>query len=106
MVTRKSQSETLKGKIEKYQKELKKIQDEAKSNENKIQKKTDDYVAKIEEITMKKEKDISKNLNTVQADYIVALMTESGKSIEELEIFAKETNIVSKTGGDSNVQGY
>ena len=33
-------------------------EDEAKSNENKIQKKTDDYVAKIEEITMKKEKDI------------------------------------------------
>lgn len=87
MVTRKSQSETLKGKIEKYQKELKKIQDQ-------------------KSILLKKEKDISKNLNTVQADYIVALMTESGKSIEELEIFAKETNIVSKTGGDSNVQGY
>lgn len=87
MVTRKSQSETLKGKIEKYQKELKKIQDQ-------------------KSILLKKEKDISKNLNTAQADYIVALMTESGKSIEELEIFAKETNIVSKTGGDSNVQGY
>lgn len=87
MVTRKSQSETLKGKIEKYQKELKKIQDQ-------------------KSILLKKEKDISKNLNTVQADYIVALMTESGKSIEELERFAKETNIVSKTGGDSNVQGY
>ena len=33
-------------------------EDEAKSNENKIQKKTDDYVAKIDEITAKKEKDI------------------------------------------------
>lgn len=77
----------LKGKIEKYQKELKKIQDQ-------------------KSILLKKEKDISKNLNTVQADYIVALMTESGKSIEELERFAKETNIVSKTGGDSNVQDY
>ncbi|MCP9017086.1 hypothetical protein NML69_03720 [Streptococcus sp. CF8-6] len=87
MVTRKSQSETLKGKIEKYQKELKKIQDQ-------------------KSILLKKEKDISKNLNTVQADYIVALMTESGKSIEELERFAKETNIASKTGGDSNVQDY
>lgn len=87
MVTRKSQSETLKGKIEKYQKELKKIQDQ-------------------KSILLKKEKDISKNLNTVQADYIVALMTESGKSIEELERFAKETNIVLKTGGDSNVQDY
>lgn len=87
MVTRKSQSEMLKGKIEKYQKELKKIQDQ-------------------KSILLKKEKDISKNLNTVQADYIVALMTESGKSIEELERFAKETNIVSKTGGDSNVQDY
>lgn len=87
MVTRKSQSETLKGKIEKYQKELKKIQDQ-------------------KSILLKKEKDISKNLNTVQAAYIVALMTESGKSIEELERFAKETNIVSKTGGDSNVQDY
>lgn len=33
-------------------------EDEAKADENKIQKKTDDYVAKIEEITTKKEKDI------------------------------------------------
>lgn len=33
-------------------------EDEAKADENKIQKKTDDYVAKIEEITSKKEKEI------------------------------------------------
>ena len=33
-------------------------EDEAKVDENKIQKKTDDYVAKIEEITTKKEKEI------------------------------------------------
>ena len=33
-------------------------EDEAKAEENKIQKKTDDYVAKIEEITTKKEKEI------------------------------------------------
>jgi len=33
-------------------------EDEAKVDENKIQKKTDDYVAKIEEITAKKEKEI------------------------------------------------
>ena len=33
-------------------------EDEAKADEAKIQKKTDDYVAKIEEITAKKEKDI------------------------------------------------
>ena len=33
-------------------------EDEAKSDEAKIQKKTDDYVAKIDEITVKKEKDI------------------------------------------------
>ena len=33
-------------------------EDEAKSDEAKIQKKTDDYVAKIEEITTKKEKEI------------------------------------------------
>ena len=33
-------------------------EDEAKSDETKIQKKTDDYVAKIDEITAKKEKDI------------------------------------------------
>lgn len=33
-------------------------EDEAKDDENKIQKKTDDYVAKIEEITTKKEKEI------------------------------------------------
>jgi ribosome recycling factor len=33
-------------------------EDEAKADENEIQKKTDDYVAKIEEITTKKEKEI------------------------------------------------
>ena len=33
-------------------------EDEAKADENKIQKKTDNYVAKIEEITAKKEKEI------------------------------------------------
>ena len=33
-------------------------EDEAKADENKIQKKTDDYVAKIEEITAKKGKEI------------------------------------------------
>lgn len=33
-------------------------EDEAKADENKIQKKTDDYVSKIEEITTKKEKEI------------------------------------------------
>lgn len=33
-------------------------EDEAKSDEAKIQKKTDDYVTKIDEITAKKEKDI------------------------------------------------
>lgn len=33
-------------------------EDEAKADENKIQKKIDDYVAKIEEITAKKEKEI------------------------------------------------
>lgn len=33
-------------------------EDEAKSDEAKIQKKTDDYVAKIDAITVKKEKDI------------------------------------------------
>ena len=33
-------------------------EDEAKADENKIQKKTDDYVAKIEEMTTKKEKEI------------------------------------------------
>ncbi|MBN6014391.1 MULTISPECIES: hypothetical protein [Streptococcus] len=87
MVTRKSQSEILKGKIEKYQLELEKIQDQKTK-------------------LLGKERKLTQNLNTAQADYIVALMNESGKSIEELERFAKETNIVSKTGGDSNVQNY
>ena len=85
MVTRKSQSEILKGKIEKYQLELEKIQDQKTK-------------------LLGKERKLTQNLNTTQADYIVALMNESGKSIEER--FAKETNIVSKTGGDSNVQNY
>ena len=87
MVTRKSQSEILKGKIEKYQQELEKIQDQKSK-------------------LLGKEKKLTQNLNTTQADYIVALMTESGKSIEELERCAIETKIVSMTGGDSNVQNY
>ena len=87
MVARKSQSEILKGKNEKYQQKIEKIQDQKSK-------------------LLGKEKKLTQNLNTTQADYIVALMNESGKSIEELERLAKETNIVSKTGGDSNVQNY
>lgn len=88
MVTRKSMSQTLKSKTEKLEKELEKIQ---------IQK------AQL----VIKEKDLTKQLKAVKADYIVALMSESGKSIEELENFAKaKTEGIAENGGDSHVQDY
>lgn len=82
MVTRKNTSQTLKGKTEKIERELEKVQAQ-------------------KQLLLSKEKDLTKQLNAVKADYIVALMTESGKSIEELERFAKAEN-----GGDVHVQDH
>ena len=87
MVTRKSLSETLKAKTEKLSQELEKIQTQ------KAQLTT-------------KEKDLTKQLKTIKAEYIVALMSESGKSIEELERFAQTKTEAPMNGGDGHVQNY
>lgn len=86
MVTRKNTSQTLKGKTEKIERELEKVQAQ-------------------KQLLLSKEKDLTKQLNAVKADYIVALMTESGKSIEELERFAKAEN-KAENGGDVHVQDH
>ena len=71
MVTRKSQSQGLKAKTEKLEKEL------------------------------------TKQLKATKAEYIVALMSESGKSIEELERFAKDkAEDATENGGDGHVPNY
>lgn len=90
MVTRKPMSKTLKAKTEKLEKELEKLQTQKAQLAN-------------------KEKGLTKQLKAVKADYIVALMSESGKSIEELERFAKtdqtaEGDVVN--GVDAHVQDY
>ncbi|HEM3715624.1 TPA: hypothetical protein U1D13_001689 [Streptococcus suis] len=88
MVTRKSQSQGLKAKTEKLEKELEKVQTQ-----------------KAQLVT--KEKELTKQLKAIKAEYIVALMSESGKSIEELERFAKEkAENVPENGGDGHVQNY
>lgn len=86
MVTRKSTSETLKAKTEKLEKELDKIQTQKAQ-------------------LVDKEKDLTKQLKETKAGYIVALMSESGKSIEELERFAKDkAKDATENGGDDHVQ--
>lgn len=86
MVTRKSMSQALKTKTEKLEKELEKVQTQ-----------------KAQLVT--KEKVLTKQLKDVKADYIVALMSESGKSIEELERFATaKTEGIVENGGDGHVQ--
>ena len=86
MVTRKSQTETLKAKINKFDAELQKIKDQKTQLAN-------------------KERELNKQLKTAKADYIVALMAESGKSIEDLELFSK-TETVAENGGDGHVSDY
>ncbi len=86
MVTRKSQAETLKAKINKFDAELEKIKDQKTQLAN-------------------KERELNKQLKTAKADYIVALMAESGKSIEDLELFSK-TETVAENGGDGHVSDY
>ncbi|HFU4060249.1 TPA: hypothetical protein ACGOZ1_001679 [Streptococcus suis] len=88
MVTRKSQSQGLKAKTEKLEKELEKVQSQK-----------DQLVTK--------EKELTKQLKSTKAEYIVALMTESGKSIEELERFAKDTaEDATENGGDGYVSNH
>lgn len=88
MVTRKSMSQTLKAKSEKLEKDLEKIQSQKSQ-------------------LIAKEKELTKQLKAVKADYIVALMSESGKSIEELERFAQaKQEVATKNGGEGHVQNY
>ena len=88
MVTRKSQSQGLKAKTEKLEKELEKVQSQ-----------------KAQLVT--KEKELTKQLKATKAEYIVALMSESSKSIEELERFAKDkAEDATENGGDGHVPNY
>ena len=77
MAPKKTQTQSLKGKLEKFNAELEKIQE-----------------AKI---------------NALQAEYIIALMAESGKSFDEFENFAfNNSNQVnsSEEVGEGHVQNY
>lgn len=84
MVTRKNTSQQLKKKISKYETDLEKLQEQKR-------------------LLSQKEKEILKNVKEAKSDYIIALMAESGKTIEELELFAKtekENHNSSSENGD------
>ncbi|MGI2824240.1 hypothetical protein ACRN89_09435 [Streptococcus mitis] len=90
MVPKKSQTQSLKGKLEKFNAELEKIQEQKRA----LNQKEKEYEAKI---------------NALQAEYIIALMTESGKSFDEFENFAfNNSNQVnsSEEVGEGHVQNY
>lgn len=84
-MVKKSVSQTLKKKVQKLEQDLDKLQ---------FQKA--DLIAK--------EKALQKSLKETNASYIVALMAESGKSIEELENF--EQLPAGGNGGEGHVQDY
>lgn len=86
MVTRKNTAEGLKAKMDKLENDLVKVKDQ-KAQLN------------------IKEKELTKSLKEAKASYIVALMAESGKSIEELEQFAKNPH-QEKNGDELDVSGY
>lgn len=60
-----------------------------------LKKKTEKFEKELEKVRTQKaqlidkEKKLVKDINEVKAEYIVALMSESGKTIEELERFAQ-----------------
>ncbi|WP_203264780.1 hypothetical protein [Streptococcus uberis] len=84
MVNSKNTSQRLKKKEQKLKEALEKI----KSQKNNL---------------IQKEKEISKNLTEVQSDLIIALLSETGKSFEELENYAKsesEAYVSSSEDGD------
>ncbi|BCP62934.1 hypothetical protein SUT380_21220 (plasmid) [Streptococcus parasuis] len=85
MSTKKT-SQGLKQKIEKLTTELGKLEEQKKQ-------------------ILNREKELNNQIKTTKADYIVALMSESGKTIEELEYFVQSTN-QSIEVGDSHVQNY
>ena len=70
MVNRKNTSQALKKKVQKFEQELEKLLEQKRQ-------------------LVQKEKELNKSLKETKADYIVALMAESGKTIEELERFAQ-----------------
>ncbi len=63
-------TQTLKKKTEKFEKELEKVRTQKAQ-------------------LVDKEKKLVKDINEAKAEYIVALMSESGKTIEELERFVQ-----------------
>ncbi|NIB84791.1 MULTISPECIES: hypothetical protein [Streptococcus] len=90
MAPKKSQTQSLKGKLEKFNAELEKIQEQKRA----LNQKEKEYEAKI---------------NALQAEYIIALMAESGKSFDEFENFAfNNSNQVnsSEEVGEGHVQNY
>lgn len=60
-----------------------------------LKKKTEKFEKELEKVRTQKaqlidkEKKLVKDINEAKAEYIVALMSESGKTIEELERFAQ-----------------
>ncbi|HEL0020202.1 TPA: hypothetical protein TT917_001556 [Streptococcus equi subsp. zooepidemicus] len=69
-MVKKSMTQTLKKKTEKFEKELEKVRTQKAQ-------------------LVDKEKKLVKDINEAKAEYIVALMSESGKTIEELERFVQ-----------------
>ncbi|CAM3191730.1 hypothetical protein [Streptococcus dysgalactiae] len=69
-MVKKSMTQNLKKKTEKFEKELEKVRTQKAQ-------------------LIDKEKKLVKDINEAKAEYIVALMSESGKTIEELERFAQ-----------------
>lgn len=84
-MVKKSVSQTLKKKVQKLEQDL-----------DKLQSQKVDLIAK--------EKALQKSLKETNASYIVALMAESGKTIEELENFAQLPAV--GNGGEGHVQDY
>ena len=90
MAPKKTQSQSLKGKLEKFNAELEKIQEQ-------------------KEALNQKEKEYEVKINTLKAEYIIALMAESDKSFDEFENFAfNNSNKVnsSEEVGEGHVQNY
>ena len=90
MAPKKTQTQSLKGKLEKFNAELEKIQEQ-------------------KEALNQKEKEYELKINTLQAEYVIALMAESGTSFDEFENFAfNNSNKVnsSEEVGEGHVQNY
>lgn len=89
MVTRKNSSQLLKAKYDKFLVDLQKVQSQ-------------------KEQLVLREKELKLQSTKAYAEYIVALMSESGKSMKEIEDFAKGTSSqqLHQNGGDSHVQSH